>query len=335
MPKDDDRKWRGEEKLAAPGAKAAISANAPLLCFEGPTQFSVTHDGGTTWSKPIPIVSNAPDEQTIANQIVVDHQTGRLYDFYTYFQSNGDAFVEDSFSDDGGATWSGRQTVNKLEAVGIHDEKTGQAYRTGDIIPEPAIDPNTGQLYVVWQDNRFNTFDPSEDMVVISTAPPMTGTTGSWTAPVLVNELRDNAAFTPAIKVNGLGQVAVDYYSFRQLSNGSKPGSTERYLRFSDGPIAIGTDGNVSGAPFDSAATHVGGPFNMLAASWAGGFFVGDYEGMALDKNPKFVHDFFDQTNCLDLKCAAATLDQQYNPTGATNAPNPDDVFDDKFYRGS
>ena len=333
MPKADDRKWRGASKLAAPGTAASVIPAAALDCFEGPTMFAVTHDGGTTWSKPAPIVTNAPDEQTIANQIVVNKKTGRLYDFYTYFAADNRVTVEDIFSDDGGATWSTRQTVNDLNTVGIHDPKTGQGYRTGDIIPEPAIDPNTGQLYVVWQDNRYNSFDSSQDMIVISTS--TTGLTGSWTNPILVNELEDHAAFTPAIKVNGLGQVAVDFYTFRQLSVGSKPGATDRYLRFSDGPIAIGANGQVSGTPFDSDETHIGGPFNMLAASWAGGFFTGDYEGMALDKDPRFVHDMFDQTNCLDFKCAAATLDSQYNPTGASGAPNPDDVFVDKFYRGS
>ena len=63
-------------------------------------------------------MANAPDEQTIANQIVVDHQTGRPYDFYAYFAASGRLTVEDIFSDDKGATWSPRQTVSDLDTVG-------------------------------------------------------------------------------------------------------------------------------------------------------------------------------------------------------------------------
>src|SRR5438270_1045522 len=209
-PNADDRKWRGASQLAAPGSKVAAGDPA-LLCFEGPATFSKTTDGGVTWSPPRTIVENAPDEQTIANQIVVDHKTGRLYDFYVYIDSQGNATVEDIFSDDGGLTWSPRQTVNKLLSVGIHDPQTGAPARTGDIIPTPAIDPTSGQLYVIWQDGRYNNF--GEDDTVISTS--LTGITGSWTNPVKVDLPEDRAGFTGAIKVNDLGQVAVDYYSLR------------------------------------------------------------------------------------------------------------------------
>ena len=36
------------------------------------------------------------------------------------------------------------------------DDGDGDPVRTGDIIPDIAVDPNSGQLYAVWQDKRFS-----------------------------------------------------------------------------------------------------------------------------------------------------------------------------------
>jgi len=63
------------------------------------------------------------------------------------------AFVK---SNDGGTTWSQVQIISSLQSGGVTDPNTGEVIRTGDIIPEPALDPISGKLYVVWQDARFN-----------------------------------------------------------------------------------------------------------------------------------------------------------------------------------
>jgi hypothetical protein len=325
MPIADDRKWRGASKLAAPGSKSAVGA-APVLCFEGPTFFSRTMNGGVTWSPPKPIVSNAPDEQTIANQIVVDHKTGRLYDFYVYFAASGRVTVEDIFSDDKGATWSPRQTVNDLDSVGIHDPQMGAPARTGDVIPTPALDPKTGQLYVIWQDNRFNTF--GEDDTVISTAPPMTGLTGSWSNPVKVDLSEDRAGFTGGIKVDDLGQVGVDYYSLRH------PDLARR---------ALHQDHVRSGS---NHRTH--SHLRLLAADARGRTL--QHDGSAFRGHPRvlrrrlrkcgdrpgreIVPHLLTSTNCDDTNCTAPG-----NPVGApmeSKAPHdPMDVYTNQYYKAS
>lgn len=38
---------------------------------------------------------------------------------------------------------------------GVTDPADGHAVRTGDLIPQIAVDDNSGALYVVWQDDRF------------------------------------------------------------------------------------------------------------------------------------------------------------------------------------
>src|SRR5205823_8452508 len=132
-------------------------------------------------------------------------RTGTLYDFFDLILSTGSKAqrglnVAVLTSSDGGDTWSGPTIVAPLLSVGVSDPnnidpRTGAApvpLRTGDITPEPAIDPLTGQLYVVWQDARFNggTFDA----VAISSS--MNGGK-TWSEPKRVNAPTVHPAFTP------------------------------------------------------------------------------------------------------------------------------------------
>lgn len=134
-------------------------ANLHTAAYRGPSMFSKTVDGGATWSPPVEIVKVPSRQQTIGNQIVVDPRNGTLYDFFNLITppfsvtANKVAFIK---STDDGATWTKPQIIADLRTVGVTDPNTDEPLRTGDIIPEPAIDPATGQLYVVWQDSRFN-----------------------------------------------------------------------------------------------------------------------------------------------------------------------------------
>jgi hypothetical protein len=339
-PKADDRKWRGASHLAAPGTTRAT--NLAPVCFEGPTFFSKTVDGGQTWSTPMPIVSNSPDEQTIANQIVVDPKTGTLYDFYVYFP-NVPPFTPELrmvFSHDKGATWSTQQFINTEQTVEVHDPQVpDNVARTGDIIPEPAIDPNTGQLYLVWQDGRMNDF--GEDDVLLSTSVGG-GLTGTWTAPQKVDLPEDRSGFTPGIKVNSMSQLGVDYYSLRHPDLGPDVWPVERYLRISSGPAVVSTPsaGQAPVASIDfNTPTRDAGPFNMLMAPNAGGFFTGDYEGMAIDRDGKSFHSFFATMNCDTTNCPAvgypapATGTVQATGAGTSSPPDPMDVYSNQYYK--
>lgn len=307
----------------------------PVVCFTGPAMFSKTMDGGITWSPPTPIVSTPAAEQTISNQIVVDPRIGRLYDFYEYILASGALQIRMVFSNDKGATWSPQQIVvpdHNPSLAGIVDPQTGAPARTGDIIPEPAIDRKTGQLYVAFQDARYNTY--GEDDVLFTTS-VAGGLTGTWTVPQRVNLPEDRAGFTPGIKVNDLGQLGIDYYSLRHPDLGPDVWPVERYLRISSGPAVVSSPSPgaqpVAQINFDTP-TQVAGPFNMLAAPNAGGYFTGDYEGMAIDRDGKSFHTFFTSTNCDDVNCTAP-----FNPTGAPMdskaPPDPMDVYTNNYYK--
>ncbi|WP_217697929.1 sialidase family protein [Sinomonas mesophila] len=244
-----------------------------IRAFTGPAWFSKTTDGGVTWSAAKVIVPTAQRQQTIGNQIVVDPRTGTLYNFFDLILGTGPhgvdglhglnvAFVK---STDGGATWTAPKIVAKLFTVGVRDPNTGAPIRTGDIIPEPAIDPATGQLYVVWQDARFTGF--AFDQVAISTSSDGGAT---WTAPARVNTPTGTPAFTPSVRVNASGTVGVTYYDFRNLTVGNTSTLPTDYW-FTSSPAGGAAFGN---------ETHLYGPFDMLTAPFARGFFTGDYQGL-------------------------------------------------------
>jgi len=170
------------------GPNMSVEADLHAAAFHDKTLFSKTTDFGVTWS-PVRVIndnvnkSTNQNNQTIGNVIVVDPTTGTLYDFFNQIYNTGSnaggnpsgahgynvAFQK---STDGGDTWSAPQLIASLLTAGVSDpnnvnpttNKPPAPIRTGDILPEPAIDPATGDLYVVWQDARFS----GHDEIVIS-----------------------------------------------------------------------------------------------------------------------------------------------------------------------
>ena len=258
-------------------------ANLHTRASRGPTMFAKTVDGGLTWSSPAEIVTVPSRQQTIGNQIVVNAQNGTLYDFFNLITSpsggtaNNVAFIK---STDDGATWTKPQIIATLDTVDVVDPNTGEALRTGDIIPEPAIDPATGQLYVVWQDARFS--GGKYDEIALSTS---TDGGKTWRAPIRVNTPSGKLAFNPSVRVNSVGAVAVTYYDLRNLTAGNTATLPTDYWRTSS------TDG---GATF-GGEVHLSGPFDLKTAPVAEGYFVGDYAG--LDASGTSFLPFFVQTN--------------------------------------
>jgi hypothetical protein len=182
--------------------------------------------------------------------------------------------------------------------------------RTGDIIPSMTIDPNTGQLYVIWQDGRPNNFQ--NDMLLASTS-TAGGLTGTWSSPTMVNPPTDQAAFTAAIAVDSHGRVGVTYFDFTPPITSPSILLTDTWLTTTNGP----------GLSFGPRKL-IGGPYNMEAAPIARGFFVGDYEGLATGGGGRFTgfQPLFVMTNCADTSCTA-----QGTPDGTPAGPDSTDVF--------
>ncbi len=269
------------------GPSQSPDANLRAHAFRGPTWFSKTTDGGLTWTGTRAIFDPGQNSQTIGNQIVVNRQTGVLYDFFELFQSTGSpkftprglsvAFISSS---DGGSTWSKPTVVSKQQTVDDFAPKTGALLRTGAGLPAAAIDPSNGNLYVVWEDARFAA--GSVNQVVLSRS---TDGGKTWSKPAVVSNPTSKPAFTPAVAVNSAGTVAVTYYDFRN-PDGVTTGQPTDYW------ITSSTDG---GATFGSGARITPTSFDMLNAPNAGGLFLGDYQG--LDTGGTNFFPFFVQTN--------------------------------------
>jgi hypothetical protein len=273
------------DRLKAPSHSpdAALRAHA----FRGPTWFSKTTDGGKTWTGTRAIFDPGQNSQTIGNQIVVDRQTGVLYDFFELFQTTGSPkFIPRGISvgfissPDGGDTWSKPTVVSNQQTVDDFAPNTGALLRTGAGLPSVAIDANTGQLYVVWEDARFT--GGTVNQVVLSTS---TDGGKTWSVPALVSNPNSKPAFTPQVAVNSGGTVGLTYYDFRN-PDGSTVGQPTDYWF---------TSSTNHGAIFGSETRITPTSFDMLNAPNAGGLFLGDYQG--LDVNGTAFVPFFVQTN--------------------------------------
>jgi len=94
----------------------------------------------------------------------------------------------------------------------------------------------------------------------------------TWSDPVRVNTPTGAQAFTPSVAVNSSGQVGVTYYDFRELQSGNLTTLPTDYF------IRISSDHGQTFAP----DVQITGPFDMLTAPFARGFFVGDYEALGV-----------------------------------------------------
>ena len=274
--------------------------------FKGPAFISRTTDYGRTWSAPAQIVSTPSIDQTIGNVIVVDPRNGDLYDVFAYIQnisSNGGnrgasiGFVK---STDHGVTWGPRQTVTADNAIGVVDPNnvdptTNSApapLRTAAGLPQPVIGAN-GQLYVVWEGLNGAT---GTDQAFITTS---SDGGASWSTPSIVNSAyTSRPAYTPSVAVAPDGTVGVTYYQWdTATSTGLEP--TVLYIQKST------SAGNSSIAPTFGARTALSSEFNGLAAPFAEGYFLGDYDGLVANSTGFIPFNVL--TNCDDSSCLALT----------------------------
>lgn len=276
------------------GPNANIDSDIHSADFSDDTLFTRTTDFGATWS-PVRIINTSAHpttnkNQTIGNIVVVDPRTGTLYDFFNQIfntgSNSGSAHGDNAAfqkSTDGGLTWSDAQVISTMDDLGVADPnnvdpRTNQApapFRVGNGIPEPAVDPRTGDLFVVWEDARFSGLD--ETVITRSSDGGAT-----WSAPKRVSTPTGQPAFTPTVTVTDSGAagvggaVGVTYYQLGATSPGSSP--TSLFIK-SFGAAAVSSS---DPAALDTgvAATTVFGPFDMLDAPFALGYFVGDYDAM-------------------------------------------------------
>jgi hypothetical protein len=240
------------------------------ITYTGPVYFARTTNAGQSWEPAKAIFQTGVKESTVSNQIVV-LPNGHLVDMFAFFPANwpnSPPEVDVILSQDHGATWSSRIKVADLRAIGVRDPDTGFPLRTGDVIPDIAVDPESGKVYVVWQDGRFSNFAHDDIALSLSSDEGRT-----WSPPMKINKTPvPAAAFTASVSVDQGGTVGVTYYDLRSNTPDRNHLETDYWIvrcRSScDDPLRW-------------SETHVAGPFDMQNAPLSRGYFVGDYEGLA------------------------------------------------------
>jgi hypothetical protein len=219
-----------------------------------PGTISYSDDHGRTWS-PLRFVSAAGADTE--GLIPLVHPDGSVTVIYVQTVGKHDYEMAQT-SHDGGNTWGPPVRISAFLGSEVPGMRTG-------LIPAAAIDPSTGNMYVAWQDTRFNAAGLNDIVLSISTNGGR-----SWGAPQVVNpQVAGLDRFTPAIAAAG-GAVHIIYGT--RGDNGTAPIATEDYIVSTDGGKTFGEE-------------HQVGPPSVLrwAAITNGGtaIFLGDYVGIA------------------------------------------------------
>lgn len=284
-PHDSDFVYAVWDRLVFPTSeRASVVAGFVTFSFRGPAYFARSTDGGVTWEPAREIFDPGQQNQTIGNQIVV-LPNGDLIDVFDLIRNFSNAppgrglHVALLRSTDRGVTWSRRPiVVSRLGTIGVTDPESGDDVRTGDIIPDVAVDPASGRLYAVWQDARFN--GGAADAIAFSQS---TDGGFTWSAPVKVNAtpttvpVGNQQAFTPSVHVAADGTVAVTYYDFRN-NTPAVPLLTDYFVVHCH-PATPSACANTPSWGAEERLTNAS--FDMRRAPNAGGFFTGDYEGLS------------------------------------------------------
>jgi hypothetical protein len=259
------------DRLVSPSEPANPLPAEFAIGYRGPTWFTRSTNGGATWETARVIFDPGEINQTIGSQIVV-LPDGTLVDGFNliYNFKNAHGVRGDNVavqrSTDHGATWARPIIIDKLIETSVTAPGETALVRTGDILPEWAVDPSSGRLFAIWQDGRFK---PGGRAGIAMAYSDNGGRT--WSPTVEVDDSGSGvAAFTPSIDVNTAGDVAITYYDFRHDAAAGGPATT-------DYRVAVwthGTSGFAPSQPVGESFDHKNAPLTTR------GWFLGDYEGL-------------------------------------------------------
>lgn len=266
--------------------------------------FARSTDGGNTWEAARPIVQTSPGSFAYNLQFGM-HPDGTLLAFYQYYVEQPNkaptlATLQVLRSSDKGQTWSAAGSPLRTTPIFtqngaslVVDPDTGQLVR--DLFfPSVTVDSASGNIYAAWDDGRFSNFQYSDVAFSMSADGGVT-----WSTPICINQTPPNIpplnrqAFLPTLAVAPNGTIGLTYYDFR--FNDPSAGLPTDYWFVQCQPNQSPTNPANWGNELRLTTTS----FNMEAAANFGGFFLGDYFGLAAAGGGGFVAVFgaVDQNN--------------------------------------
>ncbi|HYZ29889.1 MAG TPA: sialidase family protein [Thermoleophilaceae bacterium] len=280
--------------VSPPGETPQPEAFENAVGFRGPVWFSRTTNGGASWEPARQIFDPGTINQTIGNQIVglPDNAQfgGALVDVFSLIQNVANRPPRRGLSiglirsEDRGATWSKKAiTVDRLASLPVIDpddpSTNTRRVRTGDLIPQVTVDPNSGAIYVVWQDARFG---PRSS---IAFSQSLDGGL-SWSPTIKINKtptdirLGDQQAFNPVASVLDDGTIGVRYSDFRNNTSDLATLQTDEFTVHCHPttPTACTDPAN-----WGDEVRQTDTSYNLRMAPFARGWFIGDYVGLGTD----------------------------------------------------
>jgi hypothetical protein len=295
----------GASAVCVPFTKPPCKGGAPFYKFNftGPSLLALSADNGVTWRTPAAIYSPGTNAQTVDNLVQVT-PNGNVYDFFTAINVTPAILnIGYVWSSNKGITWSSPPIfATDIQVVGVVSPDSGQPLRDAAILYAVSANPESGAIYLTWQDDRFTSTScttPTGTIPIdgIAFAQSLDGGV-TWSKPIQINQTPANAtnpcrqqAFIPAVVATGDGKtVVVTYYDFRNDTN-STAGfeGTDYFAVFCS--TATATDCS-DPTKWGNEKRLTTSSFNILNAPVARGHFLGDYMGLAAS-GPSTVYPVF------------------------------------------
>jgi hypothetical protein len=243
-------------------------AGTPRRGSDPPDQILLARslDAGRTWEQPrvIARIAGTP----LGNQIVVlpDGTLVNVFEVARPGESGSNGSTQQAIrSMDQGGTWSAPITIAAVRGSQVRDPATRQDVRSGEGLPDVAVDRRNGLLIVAWADTRFSNGATTDIALSMSSDGGQ-----SWSPPRKVNQTPVAAsAFTPSVEVDARGTIGVTYYDLRNNTRAA-PLVTDYFLVTSQDGGATWRETRLTDRSFD-----------LTRAPNAGGYFLGDYMGLA------------------------------------------------------